>query len=51
MSEPRWLDAAQQRDWRAYVDGSVRLISNGINNSTWVDALLPNDGLPLGSDG
>ncbi|RFS86854.1 MarR family transcriptional regulator [Actinomadura pelletieri DSM 43383] len=25
MSEPRWLDAAQQRDWRAYVDGSVRL--------------------------
>ena len=25
MSEPRWLDAAQQRDWRAYVDGSIRL--------------------------
>lgn len=25
MSEPRWLDAGQQRDWRAYVDGSVRL--------------------------
>ncbi|MFC5750769.1 MarR family winged helix-turn-helix transcriptional regulator [Actinomadura rugatobispora] len=25
MSEPRWLDAAQQHDWRAYVDGSVRL--------------------------
>ncbi|MBW8481852.1 MarR family winged helix-turn-helix transcriptional regulator [Actinomadura parmotrematis] len=25
MSEPRWLDAAQQRDWRAFVDGSVRL--------------------------
>ena len=25
MSEPRWLDAAQQRHWRAYVDGSVRL--------------------------
>ncbi|MFB4316544.1 MarR family winged helix-turn-helix transcriptional regulator [Actinomadura sp. 21ATH] len=25
MSEPRWLDATQQRDWRAYVDGSVRL--------------------------
>ncbi|GGU94213.1 MarR family winged helix-turn-helix transcriptional regulator [Actinomadura sp. LOL_016] len=25
MTEPRWLDAAQQRDWRAYVDGSVRL--------------------------
>jgi DNA-binding MarR family transcriptional regulator len=25
MSEPRWLDSIQQRDWRAYVDGSVRL--------------------------
>jgi DNA-binding MarR family transcriptional regulator len=25
MSEPRWLDAIQQRDWRAYVDGSLRL--------------------------
>ena len=25
MTEPRWLDAAQQRDWRAYVEGSVRL--------------------------
>jgi DNA-binding MarR family transcriptional regulator len=25
MSEPRWLDATQQHDWRAYVDGSVRL--------------------------
>ncbi|GGT69403.1 MarR family transcriptional regulator [Actinomadura citrea] len=25
MTEPRWLDATQQRDWRAYVDGSVRL--------------------------
>ncbi|MCO6007437.1 MarR family transcriptional regulator [Actinoallomurus purpureus] len=25
MSEPRWLDAAQQRDWRAYIEGSVRL--------------------------
>lgn len=25
MSEPRWLDATEQRDWRAYVDGSVRL--------------------------
>src|SRR3954451_22322167 len=25
MSEPRWLDAVQQRDWRAYVEGSVRL--------------------------
>lgn len=26
MSEPRWLDANQQRDWRAYVEGSIRLI-------------------------
>ncbi|WP_103940311.1 MarR family winged helix-turn-helix transcriptional regulator [Thermomonospora echinospora] len=25
MSEPRWLDAGQQRDWRAFVDGSLRL--------------------------
>lgn len=25
MTEPRWLDAAQQRDWRAYIDGSIRL--------------------------
>ncbi|MFC5186635.1 MarR family winged helix-turn-helix transcriptional regulator [Actinomadura harenae] len=25
MTEPRWLGAAQQRDWRAFVDGSVRL--------------------------
>jgi DNA-binding MarR family transcriptional regulator len=25
MSEPRWLDATQQRDWRAYIEGSVRL--------------------------
>lgn len=25
MSEPRWLDAAQQRDWRAYVEGNIRL--------------------------
>src|SRR3954454_22567231 len=25
MTEPRWLDAFQQRDWRAYVEGSVRL--------------------------
>ncbi|MBA9002253.1 MULTISPECIES: MarR family winged helix-turn-helix transcriptional regulator [Thermomonospora] len=25
MSEPRWLDADQQRDWRAFVDGSIRL--------------------------
>jgi prepilin-type N-terminal cleavage/methylation domain-containing protein len=32
------------------MDGSVRLINSGINNSTWVDALLPGDGIPLGSD-
>ncbi len=25
MTETRWLDAAQQRDWRAYIEGSVRL--------------------------
>jgi DNA-binding MarR family transcriptional regulator len=25
MTEPRWLDSTQQRDWRAYVEGSVRL--------------------------
>jgi DNA-binding MarR family transcriptional regulator len=25
MTEPRWLDATQQRDWRAYVEGSIRL--------------------------
>jgi DNA-binding MarR family transcriptional regulator len=25
MSEPRWLDAGQQRDWRSYLEGSLRL--------------------------
>jgi len=25
MTEPRWLDATQQRDWRAFVEGSIRL--------------------------
>jgi DNA-binding MarR family transcriptional regulator len=25
MSEPCWLDADQQRDWRAFIEGSVRL--------------------------
>lgn len=25
MTEPRWLDAGQQRDWRSYIEGSVRL--------------------------
>lgn len=26
MVETRWLSPAQQRDWRAFVDGSVRLL-------------------------
>ena len=26
MAETRWLSPAQQRDWRAFVDGSVRLL-------------------------
>lgn len=25
MSDPRWLDADQLRDWRAFVEGSIRL--------------------------
>lgn len=25
MAEARWLDAAQQREWRAFIDGSLRL--------------------------
>lgn len=25
MAEPRWLDPDQQRDWRAFIDGSLRL--------------------------
>ena len=25
MAETRWLDAAQQRDWRAYIEGTARL--------------------------
>ncbi|MGI8333591.1 MarR family winged helix-turn-helix transcriptional regulator [Actinomadura scrupuli] len=25
MSETRWLNDAQQRDWRAYIEGSIRL--------------------------
>jgi prepilin-type N-terminal cleavage/methylation domain-containing protein len=32
------------------LDGSVRLVTTGISQNTWVDALLANDGLPLGSD-
>lgn len=26
MSDPRWLNDAQQRDWRAYVEGSALLL-------------------------
>jgi DNA-binding MarR family transcriptional regulator len=26
MSEPRWLEADQLRDWRAFIEGSVRLL-------------------------
>lgn len=25
MADPQWLDAAQQRNWRAFIDGSLRL--------------------------
>jgi prepilin-type N-terminal cleavage/methylation domain-containing protein len=32
------------------MDGSVRLISSGISNTTLLRAIMPNDGLPLGSD-
>jgi prepilin-type N-terminal cleavage/methylation domain-containing protein len=32
------------------MDGSVRLVTTGISQNTWVDALLPADGQPLGSD-
>jgi prepilin-type N-terminal cleavage/methylation domain-containing protein len=31
-------------------DGSVKLVSQGISQATWQDAVLPNDGIPLGSD-
>jgi prepilin-type N-terminal cleavage/methylation domain-containing protein len=31
-------------------DASVRTVSSGISTNTWWLALLPNDGLPLGSD-
>ena len=31
-------------------DGSARLVSNSISATTWSLAVLPNDGLPLGSD-
>jgi prepilin-type N-terminal cleavage/methylation domain-containing protein len=32
------------------MDGSVRLVSNGISQTTWQNALLPNDGNVLGQD-
>jgi prepilin-type N-terminal cleavage/methylation domain-containing protein len=31
-------------------DGSVRMVSQGISAFTWQNAILPNDGNPLGSD-
>jgi prepilin-type N-terminal cleavage/methylation domain-containing protein len=31
-------------------DGSVRMVSQGISQTTWQNAVLPNDGFPLGSD-
>jgi prepilin-type N-terminal cleavage/methylation domain-containing protein len=31
-------------------DGSVRFLSNGISGTTWWTAVVPNDGLVLGSD-
>jgi prepilin-type N-terminal cleavage/methylation domain-containing protein len=31
-------------------DGSVRFLSNGISGTTWWTAIVPNDGLVLGSD-
>jgi prepilin-type N-terminal cleavage/methylation domain-containing protein len=31
-------------------DGSVRSVTTSVSQTTWLAALLPNDGLPLGSD-
>jgi prepilin-type N-terminal cleavage/methylation domain-containing protein len=31
-------------------DGSVRLVNSGVSQTTWADAMQPNDGNPLGSD-
>jgi prepilin-type N-terminal cleavage/methylation domain-containing protein len=31
-------------------DGSARLVSSGISATTWAEAVIPNDGIPLGSD-
>src|SRR5262249_33873331 len=32
------------------LDGSVRLITSGISQTTWTNALMPDDGNPMGSD-
>ena len=32
------------------LDGSVRIVSNGISSLTWYKAMMPNDGLPMGTD-
>jgi prepilin-type N-terminal cleavage/methylation domain-containing protein len=32
------------------MDGSVRIVSNGISSTTWYYALMPNDGMPMGTD-
>jgi prepilin-type N-terminal cleavage/methylation domain-containing protein len=32
------------------MDGSVRLISNGLSQTTYTYAMYPNDGMPMGSD-
>jgi prepilin-type N-terminal cleavage/methylation domain-containing protein len=32
------------------LDGSVRIVSNGISSATWYKAMLPNDGQPMGTD-
>ena len=34
----------------AMADGSVRNVSASISQTTWTNALLPNDGNPLGND-
>jgi prepilin-type N-terminal cleavage/methylation domain-containing protein len=31
-------------------DGSVRLVNSGVSATTWTYAIIPNDGMPLGSD-
>jgi prepilin-type N-terminal cleavage/methylation domain-containing protein len=32
------------------MDGSVRMVASGISQTTWARAIIPNDGLVLGSD-